>query len=98
MVHGQVRGCNLSTGFTAGLRVTAKLPRVTRAINLVPCRINVLFKMIIYHLESRRGCARGGANSCAQGIGERVLGGEKENTCPHCFTSAVPGKANENCT
>lgn len=61
MVHGQVQGCNFSTGFTAGLRVTAKLPRVTRVINLLRRRINVLFKVIIYHLKLRRGCAPGGA-------------------------------------
>lgn len=65
MVRGQVQGCNLSTGFTAGLRVTAKLRRVTRVINLVGRRINVVFRMIIYHLRLRHGHARGGANSCA---------------------------------
>lgn len=87
MVHGQVQGCNLSTGFTAGLRVTAKLLHVTRVINLVQHRINVVFKIIIYHLKLRRSCAQGGANSRAQGIREGCSEGRRR--IPACIVSPV---------
>lgn len=90
MVHGQVQGCNLSTGFTAGLRVTAKLPRVTRVINLVLCRINVVFKMIIYLLKLRHGCAQGGANSCARDIREGCSEGRRK--IPACIVSPVQSR------
>lgn len=89
-MHGQVQGCNLSAGFTAGLRVTAELPRVTRVINLVRRRINVVFKIIIYHLKLRRGCARGGANSCARDVGEGCSEGRRQ--IPACIVSPVQSR------
>lgn len=97
MVHGQIQGCNLTKRFMAGSWMTVKLPSMTCVINLVRCRINVVFRMIIYHLKFRRDCVRE-VNSCARGIGEGHLEGRRKNTRVHCFTSAFPSNANENCT
>lgn len=78
--------------------MTVKLPSVTCVINLVRCRINVVFKTIIYHLKFRHDCVRG-VNTCAQGAGEgHVEGRRKIPACVGCFTSAFPGDTNENCT
>ena len=52
--------------------MTVKLPSMTRVINLVRRRINVVFRMIIYHLKFRRDCVPE-VNSCAQGTGEGAL-------------------------
>lgn len=82
MVHGQIQGCNLTNRFTDGLWMTVKLPSMTRVINLVRCRINVVFRMIIYHLKFGRDCVQE-VNSCAEG---HVEGRRK---IPACIVSQV---------
>lgn len=86
MVHGQLRGCNLTRKFTAGLWMTVKLPSLMCVINLVQCRINVIVKMTIYHLKLRRDCVWE-VNSSAQGIGEGRL--EGRGKIPACIVSQV---------
>lgn len=86
MVHGQIQGCNLTNRFTDGLWMTVKLPSMTRVINLVRHRINVVFRMIIYHLKFRRDCVQE-VNSCAQGTGEGRLEGRRK--IPSCVVSQV---------
>lgn len=85
MVRGQIQGCNLTKRFTAGLWMTVKLPSMTCVINLVWCGINVVFRMIIYHLKFRRDCIQE-VNSCAQGIGEGYL---ERRKIPACIVSQV---------
>jgi len=66
--------------------MTVKLPSMTRVINLVRRRINVVFRMIIYHLKFRRDCVPE-VNSCAQGTGEGHLEGRRK--IPSCIVSQV---------
>lgn len=62
--------------------MTVKLPSMTRVINLVRCRINVVFRMIIYHLKFGHDCVQE-VNSCAEG---HVEGRRK---IPACIVSQV---------